>query len=515
MNLKLIRWRLPLSYAAIALITALLLGLILLFVLQQHYRGQEIEYLKQNASGIGLLISSAQESEMAPGVIQELVETFALFSHTQVRLLSSQGQVLIDTGEPYSRSDFIFNVNEERDSSTFDGEGRVAIYPLLRGRDSIDEEDMGRLARLSEIMVSYQFDPIQGLWISVPGAGSRVGAFPVLSVERSDQVVTQPYFDKNNGLAGYVELSKGPAYGREILKNVAWGWALAGLLAVVLAGVGGWFVSRRFTGPLASLNRVTTSMAAGDLSGRADISRQDEFGRLAVSFNAMASQVERQFTALRRFVADAAHGIHTPLTALRTNLDLVSAESQVENESPLDHSFDQLVRLERISSNLLTLSRLESTSSMVQVQKVNLKEILEEQAEVYASMAEQAGVDFSILAPEDTFIDGIRDDLGILIGNLLDNAVKFTPKEGQVSVTLEKDAEYVLLRVEDTGIGVPEEDRQTLFQRFQRGRNASAYPGSGLGLAIVKAVAEAHQGTVAVISQELGTTFEVKLPLNE
>jgi signal transduction histidine kinase len=255
-------------------------------------------------------------------------------------------------------------------------------------------------------------------------------------------------------------------------------------------------------------------MTTGDLSVRADVSLNDEFGRLADSFNAMAYRVEGQVDALRRFVADAAHVIHTPLTALRTNLELASKTAVHDRDEYLSHAQDQLSRLEVLSDNLLALSRLEVGDMSRQRQTVNLSDVVSAQAEVFASRAEQTGVNFS-LTEEDTpmVIEGNQDELEIMVSNLMDNAVKFTQEGGEVRVDLRGEGDQLVLTVEDTGIGILPEDLPHLFSRFRRGRNASAFPGSGLGLAIIRAVAEGHGGTVTAHDAPDGARFVVRLPL--
>ena len=129
-------------------------------------------------------------------------------------------------------------------------------------------------------------------------------------------------------MEGYVELSEGPAIGREILTSVAWGWAGSSAVAVLIAAGVGWLISRRLSIPLLALTGATSRMAEGELSTRAQVVRKDELGQLATSFNEMAARVENTVVTLRRFVADAAHELHTPLTALRTNLDLMVRDGE-------------------------------------------------------------------------------------------------------------------------------------------------------------------------------------------
>lgn len=339
--------------------------------------------------------------------------------------------------------------------------------------------------------------PFIGWSIAVPSDNELIEK--TTAIERSNQIVEQPFYDTDGSLLGSVELSNGPAYGRNIMRSVAWGWAIAATLAVLLAAAAGWLVSRRFSDPLQALTRATSQMAAGDLSARANLSRQDEFGSLARSFNQMADTLEVKIETLRRFVADAAHEIHTPLTALRANLELG------ENRQALQ----QVERMDALTRSLLDLSRLES-GERIEFSDVNLSDLLQNLAEPYASRAEQAGVIFELeIGADPIMVRGNATQLGTLIHNLLDNAIKFTPAGGRVLAQLNQQNEKVELIVSDTGIGIPEEDLPQLFSRFHRGRNVAAYSGSGLGLAIVKAITEQHKANITVESDQNGTKFLV------
>jgi signal transduction histidine kinase len=335
---------------------------------------------------------------------------------------------------------------------------------------------------------------------------------------------------------GYVELSEGPTYGGEIVGRVAVAWMLATIFATLLAAVVGWVVSRRMTAPLRALTSATARMAAGDLAARAQVRRFDEVGMLAGSFNQMAGRIEEVVGTLRRFVADAAHELNTPLTALRANLDLA-----LEDASPAERvHFVELARadadrLEALANDLLDLSRVEAAPEQVNRQLVDVSALARDLAETYGAQAEQANIQFRLELPDDNLaIQGNPAELRRSIGNLLENAIKFTPAGGTVALRAGsefknlsselmtdstqnsklRDQNFVVVGVSDTGIGIPPADLAQIFSRFHRGRNAAAYTGSGLGLAIVKAIVERHDGTVAVASSPAGTTFTLRWPMS-
>jgi signal transduction histidine kinase len=551
-----IRWRLPLSYAAIALLAALALGIVLLTTLRSYYLQRELSYLTDNARAISASISPLIEADLSSAAIQSQLKSYSFLSQTRVRLLDEVGQVLADSGGPHKRREVLalsvevpskpsdrplelapiaaeveFKVEEEvspRDPVPAARSGEHKRY-----RAFIVVEDAHERTVVTQTVVLTATGPADILQsvgaaehlIEPPDLISRIPVLGTLygfglSAEiasdgpRSHRVVIHPLYDVEDNLTGYVELSEGPAYGRDILSSVAWGWAVASGAAVLLAGGVGWVISRRLSAPLLTLTQVTGHMAEGNLSARADTTRQDEFGLLAHSFNEMADRVEETVVALRRFVADAAHELHTPLTALRTNLELAALEEGTADQlTALERAQTQVERLQTLSSALLDLSRLEANAGKENHALMDLSVLVQEASEVCASRAEQTGLSFSLDLPQGAvMIQGNRSQLRRALGNLLDNAIKFTPQGGSVSVGLRRREGQAELRVEDTGIGIPPGDLPHLFGHFHRGRNAVAYPGSGLGLAIARTIVEGHSGQVMAESTSQGTCFLVRLP---
>jgi signal transduction histidine kinase len=329
--------------------------------------------------------------------------------------------------------------------------------------------------------------------------------------QHSDQVVEQPYTNEAGQLLGYVELSEGPAYGRDIVENVARGWAIASAIAVLIAAGAGLVISRRISGPLIALTGVTSRMAHGELSARADVRRDDELGTLARSFNEMADRVEGTVTTLRQFASDAAHEINTPLTALRTRLDLAERDG---NPADVREAREQAARLEQLATGLLDLSRIESGRRSAARQRLDLVQLVRQVSEPFASRAEQHGVAFALELPtQPVSVVAEEDQLRRAIGNLFDNAVKFTPAGGAVTAEVSAHGQRAELIVEDTGIGISADELPRLFKRFHRASNAAAYPGNGLGLAMVKVIIEQHGGEVRAENTAHGARFSFRLPL--
>jgi signal transduction histidine kinase len=223
----------------------------------------------------------------------------------------------------------------------------------------------------------------------------------------------------------------------------------------------------------------------------------------------MADTVEETVATLRRFIADAAHEMHTPLTALATNLSLLEQQPSSHN---LTQAQLQLKRLETLTSNLLDLSRLESITQPPSPSMINLTQMVQEIGELYASQAEQAEIEFELQTPESVDVLAYPTQLRQALHNVLDNALKFTLAGGKVILQVKKATAQTIITVQDTGIGIPPSDLPHLFNRFHRGENAGNYAGNGLGLAIVKAIVNQHNGTIHIQSSPHGTTATITLP---
>jgi signal transduction histidine kinase len=509
-----IQWRLPLSYAAIALLAALALGAVLLVTLQGYYLRVEWEYLQSNAQAIGLSLAQLLEDDPPAEVLQSQLDNLAFLSNTRVQLLDTEQQ-WVASSEPWGWLGVGLSRERVAESYPLDARFLVLLDPGAMPSTTITATEGAPLWIPAD--QEGRLLPPEGEFrrlLPFPGERYRPADEPGTGGVYSSQVVQVPILGSEDQLLGYVELSEGPPYAREIVGDVAWGWGIASAVAVILAAGVGWLISRRLSSPLLALTEVTASMADGDLGARADVARKDELGTLARSFNQMADQVEEIITTLRRFVSDAAHEIHTPLTALHTNLELARQDAQLGTDEHIVHAQAQVERLEALTGGLLDLSRLESEAQAPQLAPVSLQRLVSEVGELYASRAEQAGVAFELSISETPVcVPGEEAELRAALTNLLDNALKFTPEGGRISLGLRQEDGMAALSVGDTGIGVPEADLPLLFQRFHRGRNAAAYPGSGLGLAIVKAIVERHGGQVQAERTEPGARFTLRFPL--
>ena len=518
MMFRSIRSRLSLSFAGIALVAAIILGVGLLAILQRYYLNQEIAYLSGNAQAIAKVVMTMLAQDAPQEEVQSQIENLAFFSQTRVQVFDPTDQLLYDSGSP---QDISVNLDTIGQMPPAKSDGTLQRVLIITNSTKQDDRRSSPATTTPSALTNtdlFFFSSSESVPVGSSPFGFDLGSNTTNRGARSTLVVAELMMDPKTGDdLGSVKLSEGPDYGSTILQSVAWGWAFASAIAVLLAAGIGWYISRRISAPILALTDVTGRMAQGDLSSRTNVKSRDELGQLGRSFNEMADQVETTVTTLRAFVSDAAHELRTPLTVLHTNLDLISDENDAASRAAFVADAKAMVqRLEELNTNLLDLSRLEAYGHTGKDTIVDLKELLAARTEVYASQAEQSGLTFEQDLPsEPVLIRGDGNEIMRAVDNLLDNACKFTPQDGMIRVALSQRDGQAVLSVIDTGIGIPEADLPQLFHRFHRGRNTTAYPGSGLGLAIVKAIVTAQDGQVEVKSpgEGRGSKFVIILPL--
>lgn len=524
MNRNSIRWRLPASYGVIALLAALSLGSVMLLVLRDYYARQEREYLLGNAIALQGVLEQFIQSDWPAERLQDQINGLAFLSQTQIRLLDADGNTIADSGIPESNQVVAVSGGSKWEMPSFGfgsgpagpPEDKILIY-------SKSSESVPQAIPLDDDIPysgpASQTDMILPVSAS-PYGYAFVGPAQADPTRRSSQAVSVLLIAADGSKLGSLEFSNGPSYGLDVIDSVAGAWLIASLFAIAIAALAGWFMSKKVTRPVLALESATRQMEQGNLHVRVGLQeeRQQEFLSLASSFNSMAEQVEQTVSTLREFVADAAHELHTPLTALQANIELAREEKDASVQTRyLTRAHEQSQRLEALVQSLLDLSRIEAAESKSDFEPVDFAQIVREIGEQFASRAEQTERDFKLsMIDEPLTAMGHQDQLRQVLINLFENALKFTPKHGLISVNLERSANNVILNVSDTGIGIPPEDLPHLFERFHRGRNVAQYAGNGLGLAIVKAIAAAHGGNVAVNSEpQRGTSVFLALPVYE
>ncbi len=309
------------------------------------------------------------------------------------------------------------------------------------------------------------------------------------------------------------------------------------LIVAAVALAGGFLLIRRALQPVKEMIGSAENITSRNLSERLPVpATEDEFKHLSQSLNRMITRLDDAFQLNRRFLADASHELRTPLTILRSELETVLQRPDLAADLRVTTTtlFEEVERLVLIVETLFALSRFDIGEANKEFTCFDLAKLATSTAEQMELLAEDKKVSLRSTANAPVLVEGDRSRLKQVVVNLLDNAIKYTPAGGFVTLSVRAetssygasknignnsvDAErlFAVLEVKDTGIGIPSEAQSQVFNRFFRvdqARNRDA-GGAGIGLAIVKAICAAHDGTVEVVSElGQGSAFRVKLPL--
>lgn len=296
-------------------------------------------------------------------------------------------------------------------------------------------------------------------------------------------------------------------------------WGITVLIPVLILGTAAaWLVAGRALQPLEELSGTIEEISGNDLSHRVEIrDRQDEIGRLARSFNLMMDKVSASFERQKRFSASAAHELKTPLATIAVNLDVLALD-----EAPTPARLEKVLKVirknnERMIRLVDDLFRLTSEKGGIMDEEIILEEILAETAEELSRPIQEKHLTVSIGSMPDIRLTGNRVMLSRAVGNLFENAVKYNRDYGTISITARREAGKIIIRLADTGIGIPKEEIPRIFEPFYRvdKSRSRAMGGSGLGLPLVKDILEKHGGIISVKSTPGEfTVFTLEFPEN-
>ena len=288
-------------------------------------------------------------------------------------------------------------------------------------------------------------------------------------------------------------------------------------VVVLLTSVGGWLIAGRALAPIGSIDVTLRAIEATDLSRRVELYPSDrELSSLVETINGLLRRLQRAFQDLRDFTADASHQLRTPLTIMKSSIELARRRPDDPRAASLLDDLDQEVNdISAVVADLQALSLADVSVQDTASREVDLTSLCADATEILEALGELAGVSIEATIAPDVHVFGDATRLKHVILNLGDNAVKYTPHGGVVSIGLSREGGTAVLEVADTGIGIPEHERDRVFDRFFRASGAgSSTQGPGLGLAIVKRIIEVHRGTIAVSpGTSAGTRFTVRLPL--
>jgi heavy metal sensor kinase len=291
-------------------------------------------------------------------------------------------------------------------------------------------------------------------------------------------------------------------------------------IILILGTLGGWILARRSLSPIGYIASKAQSITSQNLSERL-IPRGtgDEMDDLIQTINEMIARLEASFKRMAEFTADASHELKTPLCAMRGEAEVLLSKGRTagEYQEGLAHFIEQFDHLNQMINDLILLSKLDSSQIELKIVPLRLDLLVKDLCNLFQVLAEQKGITLEIDKAQELTVMGDKFRLQQLFTNLIDNAIKYTP-EGTIRVTLEKNQENVFVKVSDTGIGIPEQEREKIFKRFYRVDKSRSREtgGVGLGLSIAEWIAHAHHGRIEVDSElSQGSTFTVYLPIQK
>ncbi|MFU8862127.1 MAG: sensor histidine kinase [Cyclonatronaceae bacterium] len=329
-----------------------------------------------------------------------------------------------------------------------------------------------------------------------------------------------PIEDNSNELIGWLEVTgfewmlyeETTRFRRYILLLIA--------ISVAFSILGGYLLSKKALSPVASITRTAKSITAMDLEERIPVNYQvrDELTDLAETFNTMLNRLEKGFEREKRFTSDASHELMTPLSLLRTEAEVMlrRPRSKEEYRETIERMLVEVRRMSEMVHLLLQLSRVESVHRS-RPEVINISRISEVLGAIFKEAAHEKEIVIKEHIESELYINAHEAYIEEVINNLLENALKYTPAGGTVSLELKRSGSKAVLHLSDTGIGFDGDTRDHLFERFYRTtqQEVQDQPGSGLGLPLVKAIIELYRGKIRAYSDGpgKGSTFVVELPL--
>jgi signal transduction histidine kinase len=494
-----LRGRLLAAFIAVILLTLLVVGAGVGWVVQRYRTQLAVDHFSELAAVASGAGRELERQDAKPDEIAAFVSVTVGRSDVRVLVIDAQGRVLAERPAPAS-ADLTF-VGRQLDLASPD----TRPTPIVSGRTI--------LSARTRVWSFGGFGPGRTVILLtpvIPNFGNQSGS----DAPRGEGL--ERFFPRQATyriVLAVPEQSLGSAW-RELFPRLL----PAALIGVVAAAAAAWWLARSITSRLRRITIAAEQMARGALRQTIPVEGSDEVASLATAFNTMSQEVERSHRALRDFLANASHELRTPLTSIQgfsqalVDGALLDVDGAVEAGKIIN---EEAERMRHLVEDLLYLSRVEATEVPASRAPVDVAALLREQLRRIEFIADQRNLHLETNISDLPLVNGDADELDRLFGNLLENAGKYTPEGGTISLACKADGDGVLVTVANTGSVIPAEDLPHIFERFYRVEKsrARAVEGSGLGLAIVREVVQRHGGTITVASDpNSGTVFTVRLP---
>jgi len=379
--------------------------------------------------------------------------------------------------------------------------------------------------RLSNLYIHLTDRDGQTIWQTVPEEFDRLSpsVFPPSGAVKKDswQLIDMPI---ENDLDLYAHVLPGGQIlqvGRtterqEQLVESIRDLLLGILLAIILFGItGGMFMAYQVLRPVKRLTQTVQKVSSGDMTSRVPVNDpKGELDELAELVNGMLQRIETLMIAMRDALDNVGHDLRTPLARMKAKIEQVvieDASPEKQRETLLDCA-EEIERINNLISMLMDIAEAETGQMRLRKEPFAAADLLNEIAELYELIAEERGITLRVEA-EDATIQADRQRMAQAIGNLTDNALKYTPDGGEVTLSAAAASDRIILTVQDTGSGIPKDERDRIFDKLYRLDKSRSTKGLGLGLSLVRAVISAHEGTIAVTdAPDGGSIFKILLP---
>lgn len=327
--------------------------------------------------------------------------------------------------------------------------------------------------------------------------------------------------NKTSEKVGVVFISASTQDIYEYLSDIQSQLILLTILVSLIVGVFVFFISGIIIEPIKSILRVIQKMSNGHLNQRIEVKGHNELYQLASAFNDMAEKLETVDTSRQEFVSNVSHELKTPLSSIKVLSESLLLQEGIPEQMYREFLQDinsEVDRMSAIINDLLQLVKLDRNQTSIVFKLVNINKCVEDIIKRLKPLAQKKNIDIMYEKNKEVFADADEMKLSLAISNLIDNAIKYTPEDGVVNIEIDSDHQNAFIKVQDTGIGIGEEEQQKVFERFYRVDKTRDREtgGTGLGLAITHSTILLHNGSIKLISRENeGSTFTVRIPLKQ
>lgn len=302
----------------------------------------------------------------------------------------------------------------------------------------------------------------------------------------------------------------------EILEDFRQAFRPAIAVILTLVALGGWLVARQALSGVREVTRTAMAISHGAMEKRVPLTgRGDEIDRLSQTFNHMLERIQSLITEMREVIDNIAHDLKSPVTRMRglAEVTLTTGRSLDEYRSMAANTIEECDSLLGMINTMLEISEFEAGVATLSITKVDIAMLIEEACDLFQPLAEDKGLAIKAKVPSQLLVSADRSKLQRALTNLLDNAIKYTPSGGTITVSVEEGEKGAIIAVRDTGRGIAADDIPHIFDRFYRVDKSRSESGVGLGLSLVLAIVRAHGGDIQVKSSpRAGSTFTIVLP---